>query len=157
MGGSTAVVRVWSDVQRTRHVPRLLAKLYCALSGIAWRESSLTTIPDGTWQVVRQLAQPIRWVRCLRRTGGRGLSGACIEGILASSAPFVAVMDADLQHDENTAAQMLALLEAGEAELAVAAAMLAAATPAASAAPGSAAAPCTLQARRLLHIRSPIP
>ena len=40
-------------------------------------------------------------IRCLQRIGRRGLAGACIEGILSSSAPFVAVMDSDLQHDEN--------------------------------------------------------
>ena len=40
-------------------------------------------------------------VRCLQRIGRRGLSRAVIEGILSTSAPFVAVMDADLQHDES--------------------------------------------------------
>ena len=40
-------------------------------------------------------------VRCIRRIGRRGLAGACIEGMLASSAPYVAVIDADLQHDET--------------------------------------------------------
>jgi dolichol-phosphate mannosyltransferase len=58
-------------------------------------------------------------VRCIRRIGRRGLSGACIEGILSSSAPFVAVMDADLQHDETRLAAMLALLQSGEADLVV--------------------------------------
>ena len=102
------------------NVPKLLAKLDAALSGIAWEAIFVDdNSPDGTWQVVHQLAQADPRVRCLRRIGRRGLSGACIEGILASSAPFVAVMDADLQHDETRLPQMLALLEAGEAELAV--------------------------------------
>ena len=75
--------------------------------------------PDETWQVVRELSQRDPRVRCLRRIGRRGLSGACIEGILASGAPFVAVMDADLQHDETRLPQMLALLQDVEAELVV--------------------------------------
>ncbi len=75
--------------------------------------------PDDTWQVVRRLAGRDPRVRCLRRIGRRGLSGACIEGILASSAPYVAVMDADLQHDETRLPGMLALLKMGEAELVV--------------------------------------
>lgn len=75
--------------------------------------------PDRTWQTVRSLAQNDTRVRCIRRIGRRGLSGACIEGILSSSAPFVAVMDADLQHDETRLSAMLALLQDGEAELAV--------------------------------------
>jgi len=55
-------------------------------------------------------------VRCLRRVGRRGLAGACIEGILSSAAPYVAVIDADLQHDEKVLPAMLAKLR-GEADL----------------------------------------
>ncbi len=58
-------------------------------------------------------------MRCIRRIGRRGLSGACIEGILASSAPCAAVIDADLQHDETQLPKMLALLQGGEADLVV--------------------------------------
>ena len=75
--------------------------------------------PDGTWEVVRGLARQDCRVRCIRRIGRRGLSGACIEGILASSAPCAAVIDADLQHDETQLPKMLALLQAGEADLVV--------------------------------------
>jgi len=75
--------------------------------------------PDGTWDVVRALARRDSRVRCVRRIGRRGLSGACIEGILASSAPYAAVMDADLQHDETQLPKMLALLQGGEAELVI--------------------------------------
>jgi dolichol-phosphate mannosyltransferase len=75
--------------------------------------------PDGTWEVVRGLAQRDPRVRCIRRIGRRGLSGACIEGILASSAPFAAVIDADLQHDETQLPKMLALLQSGQADLVI--------------------------------------
>jgi dolichol-phosphate mannosyltransferase len=69
--------------------------------------------------VVRDLGRRDPRARALRRIGRRGLSGACIEGILASSAPYVAVMDADLQHDETRLTQMLGLLQSGAAELVV--------------------------------------
>jgi dolichol-phosphate mannosyltransferase len=75
--------------------------------------------PDGTWNVVRALARQDSRVRLIRRIGRRGLSGACIEGILASSAPYAAVMDADLQHDETQLPKMLSLLQSGQAELVV--------------------------------------
>jgi dolichol-phosphate mannosyltransferase len=75
--------------------------------------------PDATWQVVRALSAEDRRARCIRRIGRRGLSGACIEGILASSAPYVAVIDADLQHDETQLPKMLALLQGGELDLIV--------------------------------------
>lgn len=56
---------------------------------------------DGTPEAVRKLSENDRRVRLVYRIGRRGLASACIEGILASTSPFVAVMDADLQHDES--------------------------------------------------------
>ena len=102
------------------NVVALVRKLEAALQGIAWEVIFVDdNSPDGTSQVVRELARHDNRVRCIRRIGRRGLSGACIEGILASSAPYAAVMDADLQHDETQLPRMLALLQGGEAELVV--------------------------------------
>jgi dolichol-phosphate mannosyltransferase len=50
-------------------------------------------------------------VRCIQRLGRRGLSRAVIEGVMSTSAPVVAVIDADLQHDETVMPAMLARLE----------------------------------------------
>jgi dolichol-phosphate mannosyltransferase len=55
----------------------------------------------------------------IRRIGRRGLSSACIEGMLATGAPFLAVIDADLQHDETQLPKMVELLRSGQAELVV--------------------------------------
>ncbi len=102
------------------NVTTLLRRLETALAGVAWEVVFVDdNSPDGTWDVVRGLARDDSRVRCIRRIGRRGLSGACIEGILASSAPCVAVIDADLQHDETQLPKMLALLQAGEADLVV--------------------------------------
>ena len=49
-------------------------------------------------------------MRCLQRIGRRGLASACVEGVLSSAAPYIAVMDADLQHDEALLPVMLAAL-----------------------------------------------
>src|SRR5207237_5231149 len=57
--------------------------------------------PDGTARHVRALAERDRRTRCIRRIGRRGLSSACIEGMLSTSAPLIAVIDGDLQHDES--------------------------------------------------------
>jgi dolichol-phosphate mannosyltransferase len=43
--------------------------------------------PDGTADKVREIAKTDSRVRCIERYGRRGLSGACIEGLLSSSAP----------------------------------------------------------------------
>src|SRR6266481_7760649 len=102
------------------NVTTLYRKLGATLRDVAWEVVFVDdNSPDGTWDVVRSLARRDSRVRCVRRIGRRGLSGACIEGILASSAPFAAVMDADLQHDETQLPKMLALLQSGAADLVI--------------------------------------
>jgi dolichol-phosphate mannosyltransferase len=102
------------------NVTVLYRRLEATLAGMAWEVIFVDdNSPDGTWEVVRALAKKDSRVRCIRRIGRRGLSGACIEGILASSGPFAAVIDADLQHDETQLPKMVALLRSGEAELVI--------------------------------------
>src|ERR1700755_613888 len=102
------------------NVTDLVRNLEAALEGIAWEVIYVDDdSPDGTWDVVRGLARQDARVRCIRRIGRRGLSGACIEGILGASAPHAAVIDAHLQHDETQLPKMVALLQRGEAELVV--------------------------------------
>ncbi|HKH01280.1 MAG TPA: glycosyltransferase family 2 protein, partial [Bradyrhizobium sp.] len=100
------------------NVATLFRRLETALAGVSWEVIFVDdNSPDQTWDVVRGLARRDSRVRCIRRIGRRGLSGACIEGILASSAPCAAVIDADLQHDETQLPKMLELLQAGQADL----------------------------------------
>jgi dolichol-phosphate mannosyltransferase len=102
------------------NVTTLFRRLDAALAGVAFEVIFVDdNSPDGTWEMVRNLARQDSRVRCVRRIGRRGLSGACIEGILASSAPYAAVIDADLQHDETQLSKMLALLQAGKTDLVV--------------------------------------
>jgi dolichol-phosphate mannosyltransferase len=86
----------------------LLQHLAAALDGIAWEVIFVDDdSPDGTAVEVRAVAREDPRVRLHHRIGRRGLSGACIEGILSSIAPLVAVMDADLQHDEALLPRMV--------------------------------------------------
>lgn len=102
------------------NVTTLFRRLEATLMGVAWEVIFVDdNSPDGTWDVVRGLARQDCRVRCIRRIGRRGLSGACIEGILASSAPCAAVIDADLQHDETQLPMMLSLLQGGDFDLVV--------------------------------------
>jgi dolichol-phosphate mannosyltransferase len=75
--------------------------------------------PDGTADLVRQLAQSKPYVRCHQRIARRDLSKALIEGILSSSAPVIAVIDADLQHDETILPTMLDQIHNGQTEIVV--------------------------------------
>ena len=102
------------------NVVTLFRRLEKTLAGIPFEAVFVDdNSPDGTWQVLRELSSQDGRVRCIRRIGRRGLSGACIEGILASSAPCAAVIDADLQHDETQLPKMLALIQSGEFDLVV--------------------------------------
>ena len=84
------------------NVVALVDKLTTALTQIEWEVIFVDDdSPDGTAKLVRKLAASNRRVRCVQRIGRRGLSTAVIEGMLARSAPYLAVMDGDLQHDER--------------------------------------------------------
>src|SRR5437764_14471451 len=93
------------------NVVALYRALCAALGSIDWEVIFVDDdSADGTPDTVQGLARVDRRVRLLHRIGRRGLSSACIEGIQASTSPFVAVMDADLQHDEALLPRMLEVL-----------------------------------------------
>ena len=98
----------------------LIAKLDAALGDVVHEliivddEST-----DGTADLAKQIAARRPDVRCIRRVGRRGLASAVVEGMSASAAPFVAVIDADHQHDETILPRMLAVAREG-AEIVVA-------------------------------------
>ncbi len=103
------------------NVAPMIARLDAALAGIVWEAIYVDdNSPDGTAAEVRRIAQTDPRVRCIRRIGRRGLASAVIEGALASSAGFVAVIDGDLQHDETRLPVMLRALQTGAYDLAVA-------------------------------------
>ncbi|WP_051504161.1 glycosyltransferase [Sphingomonas jaspsi] len=84
------------------NVQPLLDKLALALAGIEWEAIFVDDgSSDGTPELLTQIAQADRRVRMIRRIGRRGLSSAVVEGALASTTPVIAVIDADLQHDER--------------------------------------------------------
>ncbi|WP_425483842.1 glycosyltransferase [Hongsoonwoonella zoysiae] len=103
------------------NISELIRRLDETLGDIAWEVIVVDdNSPDGTAALARDIAAHDPRVRVIRRIGRRGLSGACVEGMLASSAKFVAVMDADLQHDESLLPRMYNLLNGDEADLVVA-------------------------------------
>src|SRR6185436_9735251 len=90
------------------NVAEFLRRIEASLKDIPWEVVFVDDdSPDGTANAVRSIAQHDARVRCIQRIGRRGLSSACIEGVLATAAPYVAVMDADLQHDERILPEML--------------------------------------------------
>jgi dolichol-phosphate mannosyltransferase len=103
------------------NVAPLVMQLEQALAGLSWEVIFVDdNSPDLTAVAVRRLAGRDPRVRLLHRIGRRGLSSACVEGIAASAAPYIAVMDADLQHDPLLLPRMLREARAGDVELVVA-------------------------------------
>ncbi len=99
----------------------MVERLDHALGAITWEVIVVDdNSPDGTADEARAIAQDDPRVRVIQRIGRRGLSSAAIEGMCATAAPVVAVMDADHQHDPALLVPMLEAIESGEHDLAYA-------------------------------------
>ncbi|MBB6426589.1 glycosyltransferase family 2 protein [Sphingopyxis sp. JAI128] len=102
------------------NVEKLIAKLSLVLAGRGWEVVFVDdNSPDGTSELVRRIGRSARHVRIVQRVGRRGLSSAVVEGILATAAPIVAVMDGDLQHSEDALPRLIDAIADGGADIAV--------------------------------------
>jgi dolichol-phosphate mannosyltransferase len=103
------------------NIPEILSRLEKTLRGLHWEIIFVDDdSADGTADLIRSHARIDPRIRLLHRVGRRGLASACIEGILATAAQYVAVMDADLQHDETILPRMLARLRSDSLDIVVA-------------------------------------
>jgi len=92
----------------------LLERLHAVLAGTVFEVVFVDDdSPDGTAELVRHIARTAPRVRIIQRIGRRGLASAGLEGMLSSSAPYLAMMDADLQHDESVLPIMLKEIRCG--------------------------------------------
>jgi dolichol-phosphate mannosyltransferase len=102
------------------NISPLLDRLGAALAGINWEAIFVDDdSPDGTADLLREIAQQRPSVRLIHRIGRRGLTSACVEGVLSSSAPYFAVIDADMQHDEAIVPRMLEGLKESNLDIVV--------------------------------------
>jgi len=111
------IVPVFNEVE---NVQTLVERLSGALGDLAYEVIFVDdNSPDGTADKVRALARGHPNVRCIQRFGRRGLSSAVIEGFLATTAPILAVIDGDLQHDETRLPEMLGIVQRNDADMVV--------------------------------------
>ena len=102
------------------NIEALTERLRRSLQGLEWELIFVDDdSPDGSADKAQEIAQCDRRIRVLRRIGRRGLSSACIEGMLATVAPYLAVLDGDLQHDETLLPSMLQTLKCEELDIVV--------------------------------------
>jgi len=98
----------------------MVQRIKSCLQGYAWEIIFVDDdSPDGTIDEVHKLAQDDNRVRCIHRIGRRGLSSACIEGMLSSSAPYLATIDGDAQHDETLLPDMLSHLKEEDVDVVI--------------------------------------
>ncbi len=108
-------------LNEANNVTRLTERLHKLLQHLDWEVIFVDdNSTDGTLQELHTLAKNSSHVRYIRRLGRRGLASACIEGMMSTTATYMAIMDADLQHDESKLLDLFALLSSGEATVAVA-------------------------------------
>ena len=94
------------------NIAPLIERLDRVLADVTWEAIFVDDdSTDHTRDAIHAIARRDLRVRLLHRIGRRGLASACIEGALASSAPYIAVMDADMQHDERLLPEMLRVLK----------------------------------------------
>ena len=102
------------------NIEKLVSLLDQTLLGIQWEVIFVDDDSvDGTADEVRRVGREDSRVRCIQRVGRRGLSSAVIEGMMATASPYIAVMDADLQHDETLLVEMLQVLKSSEKDLVI--------------------------------------
>ena len=100
------------------NIPELIARLTAVLDGQHWEIIFVDDdSPDDTAGLIRQYAREDPRIRLLHRIGRRGLSTACIEGVLASTASYIGIMDADMQHDETILPRMIQMLRQDSLDL----------------------------------------
>src|SRR5258706_4774975 len=84
------------------NIPKLLGALEPALVGIDWEAIIVVDDAfDGSEEVVRERAQRDRRGRCVHRVGPRGRASACIQRMVASSAPFSSGLDSGPPHAQT--------------------------------------------------------
>ena len=102
------------------NIQELVHRLDLCLSGVEWEVIFVDDdSTDGTVGVAREISQRNPRVRCVHRIGRRGLASACVEGILATSSSYVAVMDADLQHKEQILPEMLRIAKEEKTDIVI--------------------------------------
>ncbi len=118
---ATKLTLIIPTLNEVDNIDPLIRGLETVLRDIAWVAIFVDDdSEDGTFDVIRTLGSGRPHIQAIRRVGRRGLSTACIEGMAMAVSPYLAVLDADLQHDEHLLRPMLDMMERDHLDLVVA-------------------------------------
>jgi dolichol-phosphate mannosyltransferase len=102
------------------NVGPLIERLDAVLGHLNWEAIFVDDgSTDGTPERIEAIARQRNGIRLIRRVGRRGLASAIVEGMLATVAPVVAVIDGDMQHDETILPKLASAVEEGRADIAI--------------------------------------
>ncbi len=102
------------------NVPLLIPRLHDALEDVPHEIIVADDdSPDRTWAVAEELSEKDPTVKVMRRFHDPGLSAAVLDGMSIARGEVIAVIDADLQHDESILPEMVEKVRSGEADVCV--------------------------------------
>ncbi len=90
------------------NLPVLIEKLQDVMAGRGYEIIVVDDdSQDGTWQVAEEFSRRYGNISAIRRINRKGLSSAVTEGFLLGKGRYLAVLDADLQHDHTLLSAMI--------------------------------------------------
>jgi dolichol-phosphate mannosyltransferase len=102
------------------NIEPLLTQITRALGAISWEIVFVDDgSTDGTLELLQRIALVNSRVRLVQRLGRKGLSTAVVEGMMATVAPIVGVIDGDMQHDEAILPNLYSLIADTDTDIAV--------------------------------------
>ncbi|NNF54402.1 MAG: glycosyltransferase family 2 protein [Acidimicrobiales bacterium] len=102
------------------NIPHLVRRLEDALADLDYELIVVDDdSPDRTWEVAQDIGSQQPRLSVIRRTDARGLSSAVMTGFGAARGRTLAVLDADLQHDERILPDLVSAIIDDGADIAV--------------------------------------
>jgi len=118
-----SVTRVSVVLPTYNELGNIEALIHQLLSLRQWYDLEILVVdddsPDGTAELVRQLAQEDPQVRLIRRVGRSGLASAIKEGLLDATGDIAMVMDSDGQHEPASVHHAIETLVEGQFDLVI--------------------------------------
>lgn len=120
-GASNPVVSVITPTfNEADNLPLLVERLHKALDEVPHEIIVADDdSPDRTWEVAETLAADDPTIQVMRRFHDKGLSASVLDGMSVAKGETLAVIDADLQHDETVLPAMVDRVRCGDADVVV--------------------------------------